>query len=99
MRFTLQMLVIAGVVGMVGVANAKPKSKLDNLFATSAKSKSVAKAKPAPQPRAPLAAKSPKRASKAALAPGATPAPTGGGESSNMVLADWAPERHALAGP
>jgi hypothetical protein len=110
MRCISKLLVMATILGTVGVASAagKPKSaakpSIDDLFAAASKKPSakpapVAKAKPVAQPRAAVVAKAPKRASKAMAAPIPTPAPQGGGESAQMVLADSRPERHALAGP
>jgi hypothetical protein len=90
MRNVSKLLVMVGVLGIAGVANAK-----GHIESHSHKAKASAAKKPAAQPRAPAASAAPNRAPKAAEA-AAAPAQQQGDQ---MVLADYAPDRHALAGP
>ena len=98
MRTWIRMLVVVAAAGLTTPAAAASKPAKDDfgdLFASkvnkAAAKASAHKAKPAP-------AKKPQLVAKAAVA---APAPEGGGAapSQRLVLFDYAPDRHALAGP
>lgn len=94
----------ASIDDMFARANSKTSSSKHSAPAPKGKVARAAKGKPAMQPRMAAAAKAPNRAPKAEAAPpSAQPSAPSAAPSANtsntMVLADFAPERHALAGP
>jgi hypothetical protein len=101
-------LVVAGLwLGTAGIAEAK-KPSIDELLTAASKNSKSKKAPAAPK-SAPKSAKThaeartfgnTMRATPVPASEAKAPTPYGGGQSTQgLVLADFAPDRHALAGP